>query len=477
MLKTPLFIILVLAVVKSSFASEEGRPSFVFKHHDNEEMLELLTNIHDRCPNITRLYTLDYTSTRGFPLAVIEISDNPGRHDLMEPEFKFVGNMHGNEVLGRELLLKLADYLCERYVAGDDEIRRLIGSTRIHILPSLNPDGYQAASDLGKDHDWLTGRSNANGVDLNRDFPNLDRVIYSNEKHHLEQNNHLLDQIQQLDYQPQQETVAAIRWIMEYPFVLSANLHGGDLVANYPYDTSRSGAEHEYSASPDDAVFKHLAEAYASEHAHMAKTDHKPCDMDKEDDFAKHGGITNGAKWYSVVGGMQDFNYLSSNAFEITLELGCEKFPPISALPTEWENNRRSMIDYIWQSHLGIKGRVRDAVTGKPIPHATIRVYNLTDGQERYIQHDVTSVHHGDYWRLLTPGTYRVVALAEGYLPDTRDVTVTFTPHTEAEVINFKLTSDPETSNTMSEQVEEYPNEVSDPQRKWMAYMHRRNGF
>ncbi|KFQ71950.1 Carboxypeptidase D, partial [Phaethon lepturus] len=104
----------------------------------------------------------------------------------------------------------------------------------------------------------------------------------------------------------------------------------GSVVASYPYDDSPTHKPTGvYSKSADDEVFKYLAKAYASHHPIM-RTGKPNCPGEEGETF--QDGITNGAQWYDVEGGMQDYNYVWANCFEITLELSCCKYPPTSEL-------------------------------------------------------------------------------------------------------------------------------------------------
>ena len=54
--------------------------------------------------------------------------------------------MHGNEVVGREILLNLIQLLCENY-HHNHVLSLMVNFTRIHIMPTMNPDGYEIATE------------------------------------------------------------------------------------------------------------------------------------------------------------------------------------------------------------------------------------------------------------------------------------------------------------------------------------------
>lgn len=400
-----------------------------FRHHSYKDMRQLMKVVNEECPTITRIYNIG-KSSRGLKIYAMEVSDNPGEHETGEPEFRYTAGLHGNEVLGRELLLLLMQFLCKEYQDGNPRVRGLITDTRIHLVPSLNPDGYELAHEAGSElGNWALGHWTEEGFDLFENFPDLASALWAAEErrlvphqfpnHHIPIPEHYLSE----DAAVAAETRAVMAWMDKNPFVLGANLQGGEKMVSFPFDTARPSPptpaaaprpldyedEHpELQETPDHAVFRWLAISYASAHLTMTETFRGGCHAQ---DMTDAMGIVQGAKWHPRAGSMNDFSYLHTNCLELSIYLGCDKFPHESELQQEWENNKESLLTFMEQTHRGIKGVVTDQ-QGEPIANATIVVGG--------INHNVRTASGGDYWRILNPGEYRVSARADGYNPSVK---------------------------------------------------------
>ncbi|NWH96941.1 CBPZ Carboxypeptidase, partial [Tichodroma muraria] len=250
---------------KREVDAEEDLPSdlpatFIqFKHHSYSQMVSTLKKTASKCSHIATTYSIG-RSFEGKDLFVIEFSTKPGHHELLKPEFKYIGNMHGNEVVGKELLIYLAQYLCSEYLLGNPRIQTLINNTRIHLLPSLNPDGYELAAEEGAGYNgWVIGRQTAQNLDLNRNFPDLTSEAYRRAGIRGARLDHIPIPQSYWWGKVAPETKAVMKWLRSIPFVLSASLHGGELVVTYPYDYSRHPMEEKmFSPTPDEKVILFL---------------------------------------------------------------------------------------------------------------------------------------------------------------------------------------------------------------------------
>uniref|UniRef100_A0A8C2UZL6 Adipocyte enhancer-binding protein 1 n=1 Tax=Chinchilla lanigera TaxID=34839 RepID=A0A8C2UZL6_CHILA len=410
-----------------------------FRHHSYKDMRQLMKLVNEECPTITRTYSLG-KSSRGLKIYAMEISDNPGEHELGEPEFRYTAGIHGNEVLGRELLLLLMQYLCREYRGGNPRARSLVQDTRIHLVPSLNPDGYEVAAQMGSEFgNWALGLWTEEGFDIFEDFPDLNSVLWGAEERkwvpYQVPNNNLPIPERYLspDATVSTEVRAIIAWMEKNPFVLGANLNGGERLVSYPYDMAHTPSQEQLLAAamaaargedeeevseaqetPDHAIFRWLAISFASAHLTMTEPYRGGC---QAQDYTNGVGIVNGAKWNPRSGTINDFSYLHTNCLELSIYLGCDKFPHESELPREWENNKEALLTFMEQVHRGIKGVVTDE-QGIPIANATISVSG--------INHGVKTASGGDYWRILNPGEYRVTAHAEGYTPSAKTCNVDY---------------------------------------------------
>jgi len=338
--------------------------------------VNMMTQFANNYPAICKLIDAGNT-VQGRKILLVKISDNVNVREA-EPQFLYTSTMHGDETTGYVLMLRLIDSLLTAY-GSNSRITNLIDNAEIWINPNANPDGTYHG---GNGTVYGATRYNANGYDLNRNFPDPEYGVHSNQ---------------------QTETTVFRNIAEQNNFVLCANFHGGTEVVNYPWDTWTNGYP-DYVSHTDESWYQFISHLYADTCQAYSPSNY----MTGYDD-----GITNGGTWYVIHHGRQDSMNWFMKSREVTIEISDTKLLPASQLPAHWEYNKRSFLNYIESIFYGVSGSVTDTL-GNPL-NTIITVLNH-DTLNSEIRTDSVN---GNYHRMLAPGTYSLHFSADGFYPQT----------------------------------------------------------
>ena len=350
-------------------------------------------------PGLCRIDTIG-TSINGRLILVLKISDNPSI-DEDEPEAFYTSSMHGDETGGYILMLRLTDYLLKNYNLND-RVKNLVDNLEIWINPLSNPDGtYRNGNILSS-----PTRFNANGIDLNRNFP--DPSVQGTPL--------------------QKENADMITFLRKHNFVISANFHSGAEVVNYPWD------RWPFRLHADDSWFNSISREYAD-------TVHVYSNAGYMDDL--DNGVTRGSEWYIIYGGRQDFVTWELHGREVTIEIDNQYVTSPARLPLLWQYNWRSLLGYLENALFGIQGKVLNSESNMPV-EAKIFI-NGHDKDSSHVYSDNTT---GGYVRLLSPGIWTLVFSSPGFYNEViSNVVVTEDYKTELNVNLTPIVSSIDTTN------------------------------
>ena len=334
-------------------------------------MFQFATDHPDMCEIIT-LGTLP--SGRKILIAHINNGSRSGK-----PKFLYSSTIHGDETTGWIMMLRLIDYLLENPTLP--ECQTVLDNIDLYIAPNTNPDGTYHA---GNNNVNGATRYNANGIDMNRNYADPHGSLHP-------------------DGEPYaSETEWFMQFAAENAFVMGANYHGGAEVMNYPWDNT-------YTLHADDAWYQLISHEYADK-CHEVNANYMT---------EYNNGITNGAQWYMIGGGRQDYMNGYAQCRELTIECSNAKLPNANQLPNFWNYNKEALFLYMNQCIYGIHGVVTDSITGEPL-EANITITSHDD------QFSIVASHLpvGDFHRPVKGGTWNLVVSKDGYCPKVVEVSV-----------------------------------------------------
>lgn len=384
---------------------------------------EMMQYFAETYPEICKLDTIGSTFSN-YKLLAVKISDNVNS-DETEPEFFLGGQMHGDELIGGMVCLRLIDKLLREY-GTNPEVTNLVDNMEIFINPLSNPEGTYIA---GPDSVNFSIRYTRNGyglnhlIDMNRNFPDAIAGEHPDES----------------DYAF--ETEAFMQYADSHHFVMSANLHSGAEVVNYPFDTDPS-------LPADNAWWEMVSAEYVALARQYGGGSYMTSDFPS--------GYINGFAWYTITGSRQDYMNYFKHCREVTLELSIEKRLANDLLDSYTSRNIPPMLAYMKRATLGLRGFVTDSVSGEPL-----KAKVFINGHDYFNSHVYSFLPSGEYYRFLKAGHYNVSFYADGYIHKTISVDIS---DDAIQNLDVQLVQgyDPEMVEEESLQFSLYPNPVAD---------------
>lgn len=348
---------------------------------------------------------------------LINLGATPGGHEILGvrispddsyecPRVLVTGAIHGNEMLSTVASMKLIDKLL---TDNSNDVLELVNNLDIFILPSLNPDGTYPTVNYSVDD---ATRGNANGVDLNRNFPDNIEGLHPDGNVY------------------QYETQLLMDFFNDYNFTLAVNYHTGGAVVNYPWDNSTTN-------HADRRWWEYVCAQYVATARNMGHSlfgNNKTYMRSASNVGDTQAGYVRGCDWYVVYGGAQDYMNYYKGCRSVTIEIfqdgevenpigngSVTIYSPTSAssIAKYVQANIPAAMQLMKEALYGIQGKVMDT-DNVGIEGATITVNNHdVNGSE------VMSNYRGKYFRPIKAGTYSVTYSAPGYVSQTVNVTAT----------------------------------------------------
>ncbi len=354
---------------RETFAVLPVRGSARAGYHDYTQLTDELKRLRNAYPGLIRIDSAG-KSIKGRELWYVVISDNADE-DENEPNFLYHANMHGDEVVGRELMLYFMEHLLQSY-GKDSRITQLVDHSQIFIMPSMNPDGFEAGT-----------RENSRGKDLNRNFP---------------------DRFKSPADSPvgrEVEVERMMTFVQRYHFVFGMNWHGGEICFNLPWGNIKN--DKPANMYWDDSFFNPIGREYTQLNKTMYANHHDSFDH----------GLTYGYEWYPVNGGINDWFNFYRRSVHAVVELSYTKWPNANDLVKYWDDNREAMVTYLWRGLRGVHLEIRDSKWNL-VSQPTITV---ASSPGRPIRFDDGYVH-----RLTGDGPQQVTVSAPGFKTQTVSV-------------------------------------------------------